>query len=679
MADLGHYWPERVGGGARAWLVRNVSAGIARSAHVQGSVDAAQDFSDVTLGALSGGLLVDDATVWWLRPVPPLVHASGHVNIEGPDSLLVTLDRGTQDRLVLAPGSIHITKLEEPHQFGDILASLSGPLADALALLNHPRLGLLSRGHVEIVNPSGDVQALLTLHVPLEDRVTMDQIPISAHATLADVHLGGIVGGRDLDRAALRLSVTGDGLDLDGQGEVAGIPAGLALAMDFRAGPPSQVLQHLTASGSVTGAQLLAAGVPDAAANIMTGGQTGLLVDYAGHRDGTADIRLDADLAQAALATPLGWSKPAGQPAKAGAHLVLDHGRLAGLDQLHAEGPELRLVSRAEFLRGGRHALVLERVQLGQTDVHGRVLFPAGPHDPIDISLAGPAIDLSSYLAQPAVGGVPAPPRPDPPDNATPGQAWSADLRFKKVLLAPGRSVAPAALQARSDGRHITQADASAGQPGDFAAHIVPAPGGRRLDVRAGDAGDVLHALGMGDNLSGGSLVLDATYADTQPGSPLSGTATLAQFQVHQAPAVGRLMQAMTLYGLVDALRGPGLRFSKLVAPFRWHRRVLHLTSARAFSPSLGITAQGDIDLRRHVADLRGTVVPAYFFNQLLGDLPIVGRVFSPEKGGGVFAARFSVRGPLSNPRVGVNPLAALTPGFLREGFGLLAPARSAP
>jgi hypothetical protein len=82
------------------------------------------------------------------------------------------------------------------------------------------------------------------------------------------------------------------------------------------------------------------------------------------------------------------------------------------------------------------------------------------------------------------------------------------------------------------------------------------------------------------------------------------------------------------------------------------------------------------LDLRHHTADITGTVVPAYFFNQLLGDLPLIGKIFSPEKGGGVFAARYSVRGKLSDPKVGVNPLSALTPGFLREGFGLLAPRK---
>ena len=97
----------------------------------------------------------------------------------------------------------------------------------------------------------------------------------------------------------------------------------------------------------------------------------------------------------------------------------------------------------------------------------------------------------------------------------------------------------------------------------------------------------------------------------------------------------------------------------------------LTVIDARAFSPSLGLTAKGTFDLGANTVDVNGTIVPAYFFNSLLGDIPLVGRLFSPERGGGVFAASYSVRGSLDNPDVSVNPLSALTPGFLRGLFGL--------
>jgi hypothetical protein len=80
---------------------------------------------------------------------------------------------------------------------------------------------------------------------------------------------------------------------------------------------------------------------------------------------------------------------------------------------------------------------------------------------------------------------------------------------------------------------------------------------------------------------------------------------------------------------------------------------------------------KGRLDLDNDTADLQGTIVPAYFFNSLLGNVPLVGRLFSPERGGGVFAARYSLKGKLDDPDVAVNPLSALTPGFLRGVFGI--------
>jgi uncharacterized protein YhdP len=164
---------------------------------------------------------------------------------------------------------------------------------------------------------------------------------------------------------------------------------------------------------------------------------------------------------------------------------------------------------------------------------------------------------------------------------------------------------------------------------------------------------------------------VQAQYDDAQPDRPLTGTANIEEFRIRDAPALGKLLQAMTLYGLVQVMQGPGLGFTRLIAPFRLTDDALELTDARAFSPSLGLTVKGWLDLAAQRIDMQGTIVPAYFFNSLLGNIPLVGKLFSPERGGGVFAASYAVRGRLDDPDVSVNPLAALTPGFLRGLFGL--------
>ena len=76
---------------------------------------------------------------------------------------------------------------------------------------------------------------------------------------------------------------------------------------------------------------------------------------------------------------------------------------------------------------------------------------------------------------------------------------------------------------------------------------------------------------------------------------------------------------------------------------------------------------------------LAGAFVPAYLINAALGRIPIIGKLFTGgEEGGGVFAARYELTGRLEDPKVSMNPLSVVAPGFLRNVFGV-PDADSAP
>jgi hypothetical protein len=57
--------------------------------------------------------------------------------------------------------------------------------------------------------------------------------------------------------------------------------------------------------------------------------------------------------------------------------------------------------------------------------------------------------------------------------------------------------------------------------------------------------------------------------------------------------------------------------------------------------------------------------------NRILGEIPILGPILVGGKGEGIVAVVYGINGPLSDPRVSVNPLSVLTPGFLRGIFGI--------
>ena len=142
------------------------------------------------------------------------------------------------------------------------------------------------------------------------------------------------------------------------------------------------------------------------------------------------------------------------------------------------------------------------------------------------------------------------------------------------------------------------------------------------------------------------------------------------------APVLARLLSIMALTGILDALEGGGLAFSDLSAPFELQQGTLEIREARASGTTMGFTANGKIFQHADVVDLKGTVIPAYALNSVFGRIPLLGDLFTGgEKGGGIFAAAYTMTGPIEEPVVSVNPLSALTPGFLRNVFGIIGNA----
>lgn len=699
FADLPRLWPLGVGHGARTWITENITAGVARDGHVDLALEATPDLSDVTLTRATGSLTGTGLRVTWLDPVPPIIDGSAVLTIVDPDTLEITVRSGRQapepgtgaanGNLVLRGGRMRITGILQPHQVGSLEADIAGPIPDAIALLGDPRLRLLSKHPLPLTDPTGTMTGRLAMTIPLEANVTMDDIGIRATAHLQDVHLGDVVAGRDLDNGTLDLEATTQGLRLTGKATLAGIPTAVTGDMDFRAGGPSQVLQRITVEGRATTRQLAAAGVD---VSPIVDGPLGLTATLTERRDGGGAIALNADLTPTTLAVaPLGWRKPPGQTARAAATVRMLHDRLTTIDDIAitgegagtgtgtgtgtgaGAGTGLAADGSVTFVDGKPAVIHINQMTLGRTEASGTIRLPIATPDrpgsgPIAISMTGRSLDLSGHFASrsPRSG-----PRPKPQEPS--GPHWTLDARFDQVLMAADHRVV--GLSATLDSNHglmnalLVTGETESNAP--FSLRIVPSGSKRVLEVTSTNAGELLAALDIVNRIQGGQLSVTGAYDDTQIEHPLSGTAQIDDFRVRNAPVLARLLQGMTLYGLVELLRGPGLGFTHLVAPFKLTDDALTLTDARAFSPSLGLTAKGIFDVGGNTVDVNGTIVPAYFFNSLLGDIPLVGRLFSPERGGGVFAASYSVRGPLDDPDVSVNPLSALTPGFLRGLFGL--------
>ncbi len=672
FADLPMLWPEDIAADTRAWITRNITTGVARDGRFDLELERSDDDASVRLTRATGTMEGDDVSVAWLPTVPRVEQGKAHLVLTDPDKVEIEVKSARQrvnggESLAILNGHVTVTGLAQKDQTATIRCEASGSIPSAIALLREPRLHILDKHPIDLRNPSGDVRMTLQVVVPLLKRLQFDDITIHGAGNLSKTHLTGIASGRDLDDGALALDVDTNHLSIKGTARLAGIPATIDAMMDFRAGPPSQVTQRYAVTGKATAAALAEAGLDTG--DILTG-ETGVSLVMNEYRNGDGEITVEADLTQSVLAiAPLAWRKPAGSAAKASARATLSKDKLTGIDRLVIDGPGIQ-VRGSVTVAGGKLDLVrLERAVFGRNDVTGTIRWPH--NTPIDIDLTGPALDISAKLLEKS-------PKREPGTKLPPGPAWTLHGRFDRVFLAHGQTAAPVAVSADNDGTTyramLITGKSGTGKP--FSLQIGQGRIGsgkvsRRLSVTVEDAGGLLNGLDVNSSILGGTMSVAGEFNDSISEHTLSGTLDIVEFRVARAPVLGKLLQAVTFYGLVDALGGQGLHFSHLTAPFQLTDDALVLSDARAFSPSLGLTAKGVISRTGDRLDLTGTLVPAYVFNSLLGRIPLIGKLFSAEKGGGLFAMNYSLRGPTDNPSISANPLSALTPGILRGMFGM--------
>jgi hypothetical protein len=496
--------------------------------------------------------------------------------------------------------------------------------------------------------------------LPLLARVKIDQMEVKAAARVTHFALADLVAGRSLSDASVQMTADVNGMSFSGSGALADIPGHFSGTMDFRPGPPGGIVQRIVARTRTGIASLAGLGL-DAAG--LASGDVGLTALYQRRRDKTAWVDLRAELGATVLRLGvLGWRKPAGTPGAATARLVLDKaGRLAAIDDIDASGAGFAVRGEARLGAGGAAWIGLERVVLGNSQARGALAIGPGGKG-VRVSLSGPVIDLGEWFQGEGRLG----------SSAAGSGAWVINARFARALLAQGRPLFNVALQASGVGatpRGLSlHAETAPARP--VQVRLIPERTGRALFVSAADGGAVLRDLGVLGDIESGKLHVEGRFEDDRAGHPLRGIAELDEFRLRGAPLLGKALQAASLYGLLQALDGPGMNFNHLVAPFAYAQGIITLARARAFNPSLGLTAEGQIDLNAARLRLEGTIVPAYYLNTLPGRLPLIGPLFSPEKGGGLIAVRYVASGPLADPAISVNPLAALTPGLLRGLFG---------
>jgi len=682
LDSLGGVWPKGLAPHPRDWMTRNLTHGriSAISGAVMGHVPAGHSFGDLALDSLNGVMTLEDATVRYMPEMPPVAHVGAAVAFDA-DSFTIALHGGSAANLSIPDGKVVLAGLSKPDQTADIAVRIGGSLPDILRFIDNPPLGYTHKLGLDPAVVKGDGTVDLSLRFPLIDNLSLDRLKVRVEADTKGVFLPKVVQNLDLTDADLHLSIDNDGLDASGPAQIDHRPALLKWRENFQQNAPFRSRYQVTGQLSDEGRRQAGLGSTPFQPPYLTG-VTPVAVTAVVQDGGRYDISAKADLGGAVLAMPgLNFIKPAGVAAEASAEVQLVEGRMSRVPRFHVVGKGLDVDGEVSFDKGEIKRVVLNNAAFARSRLSGSIAFR--PDGALAIEAEGASFDAREIVhgraSDPATDKAPTAPKPPQPPRQHPEPRPEVTPlviqgRFERIWLSDqGWMSGGTATLVRDhfDWRTIHVAG-EVGEHAPVTLDLAPRDATHSsFAIASPDAGAVLRATDLYDNVMGGSLSVTALYDDRNPARPLTGKAEMKDFQLAKAPVLAKLLTVAGLTGIVDLLSGQGIHFSGMEMPFTYADGILEVKDGQASGSALGITAKGRVDLDNDKLGLEGTVVPAYALNSALGNLPLVGGIFSAEKGGGLLAINYQMKGATDNPDFTVNPLSALTPGFLRGLFNL--------
>lgn len=655
---LEKYWPAGIGEGARSWVIPNIKGGELRAATVNLTARVGLQGAgkgSVSVDSVNGRFSVADTTVNYFDPLPPLTDASATATFS-TRRFDFAVQSGRVGRLRISDGAISIWDIGDPRESLSVSTLIEGPVADALAVIENPRLRLVSRMGLDPAGAGGIQSTRLKVTLPLLKDIDDNDLEVRATSHLSGLALAHVLKGQGISDGDANLTVDNKGLHAEGRATYAGTPVSFVWNEDLTG--RAAVRREVSVSLAVDAAMRRRFGVamPD-----ILDGPVPTRLTVRDERSGERLLRADMDLGEAKLTIPgFDWEKAVGDKGKASVSAVFRNDRISRISAFSLDaGDVLAATGSAVFAADGDtlQQLQIDRFHLGPSDFSGKAM--RGEDGVLHIDLKGGGLDARPFLASLTEDGK----GPELP-------AFALEGDFAQVWINDGPPAAETHMTLVHDDRAWQRVDVVTALPGTdkpSSFKMEPDGAGEKLTLYTADAGTFVRALRISDAIRGGDIEAKAT----RPGGPETswkGVANMKRFRVAGAPNLARILTLASLAGISDVVSGKkGIAFDRMTMPFEFGDGIATITDMRAVGSELGITASGKVDLVKDAIDIRGTIVPAYTINSLIGKIPVIGELITGAKGGGIFAASYEVTGPVDNPKTSVNPLSTLAPGFLRK------------
>lgn len=671
---LPDYWPASIGPDVHGWVKRNLNGGMITGGqfalHFKGVKEGGIDADMV-----DGSVDITGTKVDYMDQMPSVADVSGNVKL-ARDKITITVAAGHTDSIAIANGGTLIFRdLTSPVSTADLNLNLTGGVRDILTVLDAPPLKLTTDMGLQAGKTTGTATGNLRLSFPLGDAFKgPDQIKIGAFADVRNADIGDIALGYGLQDAILKLNLKGRDLSLNGTALFNSATAkfDLTQTFDHTKETAADIRLHVDLNERARAAlNLPVFSNPDAVRDVLPADLRLVLKN-----DKTGVLDLTGDLTQADIdIREIGWVKPPKTGGKAVFQMRMKNSKPQDIPLIRLSddtGTDIR--GSIAFARNGSlENIEIDPIRTEHTDAALRVAFK--PDGGVAIDMTGAKLDLSGLIGRgttfkSADTADEAAETPPEQERDIVINAAVDNIRLSKNGYAENNAFSA---EYRSGWRKM---DAT-GYVGEQKVPMILSltPTGEKdkyaVSLTSKDAGYTLKALDYISSVKGGDFKLNGVYTS---GVGSQGTLEISDFYLEEQQTLTRLLMLTSLTGIIDTLRGEGLFFDKAEIPYTTDDKNLTLTVKDAViaGASLGVTMSGKYYRETGYMNLRGSLVPFYTINSLLGKIPLIGRIFSGEKGGGLIAPTYTIKGKLPSPDISVNGFSALAPGGVRSLFGAL-------
>ncbi|HUC50993.1 MAG TPA: DUF3971 domain-containing protein [Xanthobacteraceae bacterium] len=666
--SLKRLWPVFVSPKVRDWFNEHLSAGnlerlvIAVNAPLNTLKASGPPLPD---DGLTVDALATNCVVTPVQGLPALHDVDLTVHIVGRDAQIAvnkaTADLPSGRKLVLSSGLFEVPDTAPRQPPANVHFKIDGPVPAAAELLAMDRLRDASSGvPFDPATTHGTMSALVALTMPLRPDLPPGTTLYNISVDATNFSAEKMIMGQKVEAAALKVSANNQGFAIKGDVKIGGTPASLEYRK-MRGDDAADV--HIQGMLDETMRANLAFDPGNTISGSIPIDLTGK-VGTTGDRDGRFAVTADLTPAQIDGFLP-GWVKQSGKPARATFTLTTKPQSMR-VDDLLIEGAGGGVKGTVE-LDGSGNLVSANFPSYGFSDGDRTSLkVDRAPDGAYRVVLRGDAYDGRGFIK--SLVGTQA-------NTQQQGKAASPDvdldMKLGAILGYNGEALRGVEMKMSRRNGEVRSLGLSAkiGRNGTLTADLRARPGVARqvVEMQTTDAGAFFRFNDIYSRMNGGQMttVIEAPSAN----NPTQlGTMTVRNFSVHDESQLEQAVQQQAGPQPPRGSNNNNIDFTSMKVDFTRSQARLALRDGVVRGPVLGGTIDGMIDYSRDEVHLRGTLVPLYGANNLLGQIPVVGLFLGGDKEG-LLGVTYEVVGRPGAPIMHVNPLSALAPGLLRKVF----------